>query len=371
MAYRKDEATNTWIVDISGGKDAVTGKRRRFIRRNVRTRKEAIQLEQELRMTKFGNCISSDGITMDGLFQLMKKADIRNQRKDSYMSTQEYNYKAHFAEYFKNAKIDALTYEDMETFRETLQAKGLSNNTVNKLMIQMKKLLDIAVKNGYLKENPCIYLKKLKVVKKKMDYWTVEEFKHFMTLFEPDEYAYKLFFKVAFLTGMRVGELLGLTWEDVDFKNYQISVNKTLINLPGGRNVVNDPKTAASARSIAISRDITGELKAWKEKQTAMLAPYTADTETLQVFQFVPQLVSRFMVRNTFDKVMQRTDKIKRIRIHDLRHSHVALLISHEEEPYPIKERVGHASISTTYDIYGHLYPSKQKGIADNLEGLI
>jgi hypothetical protein len=152
MTIRKDKATGTWIVDISDGFNPVTGKRNRFIKRQIKTRKEAIKLEQELRFTKFGDT-SLTGATIEMLYQIVVEEDKRSNRKESYLQTQEYNYNRHIKGYFEKAKIELLTYKELEVFRTSLTNKGLSNNTVNKLMIQLKKLLDVAVKQwiGYNK----------------------------------------------------------------------------------------------------------------------------------------------------------------------------------------------------------------------------
>jgi hypothetical protein len=149
MTVRKDKEKGTWIIDITNGKDPVTGKPNRIIKRNIPTRKEAIELENHLRVTQLGdNSFSSSIMTMDMLYALVVETDTEEQRKESYMATQEYNYNRHIKEYFAKAKIEKLTHKELKTFRSSLSDKGLSNNTVNKLMIQMKKLLDVAVKHG-------------------------------------------------------------------------------------------------------------------------------------------------------------------------------------------------------------------------------
>lgn len=371
MAVRKDKNKGTWIVDITRGKDPITGKPNRIIKRNIPTRREAIDLENHLRITKLGDSSKAVGImTMDMLYELMVEEDKRGQKKDSYMATQAYNYNRHFKNYFAKAQIEKLTYKELEKFRSSLSDEGLTNNTVNKIMIQMKKQLDVAVKCGVLKENPCKQLKSLPVKKKKMDYWTPEEFQEFMTLFTPEEYSYQLFFKVAYLTGMRMGELLGLTWEDIDLRGDTLEVSKTLVHL-AGRMAINSPKTVAGNRQITLNHKLADELYRWKDRQTELLAEYTAEPEKLQVFQFVPSLMTRYMVTRKYNEVIKRSSTLKRIRIHDFRHSHVALLINNGEDPYVIKERIGHASITTTLDIYGHLYPNKQKTMSDKLDCLI
>lgn len=370
MPVSKDKQTGLWKVDISGGVNPVTGKRRRYTKRNIKTRREALALEPLLRVQKFGDLSAVEGVTLDLLYTLTQEDDRMNHCRSTYLNTQASYYKKHFEGYFKEAQIDKITHREIETFRQSLIDQGLAPSTINRLMAQLSKLFNTAVKHGFRSDNPCTVLRKLAESPNKMNYWTVEEFNTFMSLFEVSEYPYQLFFKVAFSTGMRKGELLGLTWEDVDFNRHTIQVNKTLVRNPNGHLGFNPPKTKAGYRSITIHNSLTIELKAWKEKQHQLLAPFFEDTETLQLFQFIPEPLNEFRVKYAYDKVMKRTNKLKKIRIHDFRHSHVALLIEHGEDPYVIKERLGHASIKTTYNTYGHLYPNRQQSLSDKLDGL-
>lgn len=136
-----------------------------------------------------------------------------------------------------------------------------------------------------------------------------------MSLFEVEEYPYQLFFKVAFSTGMRKGELLALTWKDVDFSRQTINVNKTLVRLPDGQMSFHPPKTKSGYRSITIHKSLTQELQAWRDKQRELLTPYCEDTNTLQLFQYIPEPLNEFRVKRAFDKAMSRTDELKEIRI--------------------------------------------------------
>ncbi|PLS38350.1 hypothetical protein CYV26_06475 [Carnobacterium maltaromaticum] len=125
-------------------------------------------------------------------------------------------------------------------------------------------------------------------------------------------------------------------------------------------------KTDAGKRKITIKNNLADELQSWKETQTARLSRFTDDVEQLQVFQFAPSI----MVTNKYNAILERTTNLKRIRIHDFRHSHIALLIENREKEFPIKQRLGHTSIQMTYGTYGHLYPSKQKSMSDKLNDL-
>lgn len=105
---------------------------------------------QHLRITRLQDYNSCDGVTINTLYELLKQEDKQNERKESYVSSQDCNYNRHINEYFAIAKIDKLTYEDLKKWRETLVVKEIANKTINKIVIIMKKMLPIAVKKGFI-----------------------------------------------------------------------------------------------------------------------------------------------------------------------------------------------------------------------------
>ena len=109
-------------------------------------------------------------------------------------------------------------------------------------------------------------------------------------------------------------------------------------------------------------------LRDWKEEQTTLLKEFIDDINNLQVIQSSPISITKNMIEKKFKQILSRNNDIKKIRIHDLRHSHASLLINQGEDYLVVKERLGHASITTTIDTYSHLYPSKQKSLANKLD---
>lgn len=312
------------------------------------------------------------------LYELLKEEDIINHRKVSYINTQENNYNRHIKDYFSNVdNVGKLTYEDIYQFREHLRQKvaqnsdkALSTNTINKIMILLKKIFDVGLRKGYYNTNPVKLLKKLPIEKTKMQFWTVTEFQHFLTLFEVEEYNIKLLFTVLFFTGLRLGEALALTWKDIDFSCNTIHVTKS-IYVNKGISHISTTKTKAGTRRIIINRKLSNQLSTWQRQQSELLAEYTDDTQSLQVFQNSPVIITKNSIEKHYKKILERDETLKKIRIHDFRHSHASLLINQGEDYLVVKERLGHASITTTIDTYSHLYPSKQKDLAEKLDELI
>ncbi|WP_368400707.1 tyrosine-type recombinase/integrase [Streptococcus anginosus] len=377
MAIRKGK-DGKWIVDISNGFDPITLKQRRLVRKGYKTKKEATEAEHYLRSVELKERFYGAKITIHILYELLKEEDTINHRKASYINTQDNNYNKHIKDYFSMVdNVGKLTYEDIYQFREHLRQKvaknsdkPLSTNTINKIMILLKKIFDVGLRKGYYANNPVKLLKKLPIERTRMQFWTVKEFQQFLTLFETEEYNIRLLFTVLFFTGLRLGEALALTWQDIDLSNNTIHITKS-VYVNKGISHISTTKTKAGTRRIIINKKLCQELKHWQKQQKQLLEEFATDTTSLQVFQSSPITITKNAIEKQYKKILERDNSLKKIRIHDFRHSHASLLINQGEDYLVVKERLGHASITTTIDTYSHLYPSKQKDLADKLDELI
>ena len=223
------------------------------------------------------------------------------------------------------------------------------------------------MRKSLIDKNPVENLRKLPINKKTITFWSVEEFARFRKLITKEEKSYNLFFTLAFFTGMRMGEILALNWNDINLLTNTIHVTKTAYFL-NKRNHINSTKTRAGTRYITINNKLANMLRDWKQEQTTLLKEFIDDIDNLQVIQSSPISITKNMIDKKFKQILSRNNDIKKIRIHDLRHSHASLLINQGEDYLVVKERLGHASITTTIDTYSHLYPSKQKSLANKLD---
>jgi integrase len=184
-----------------------------------------------------------------------------------------------------------------------------------------------------------------------MNFWTRTEYLKFIEQAK-DESKYYHAFQVLYWCGLRVGELLALTHADIDTDAKTVTINKSYQRLHG-EDVVTDPKTKKSNRVVTMPDKLATELVEYK----AMF--YDPDPSD-RLFPFLKDRLYGVM-----DKCAAAAG-VKRIRIHDLRHSHVSLLIDMGFSPVAIAERVGHESIEITFR-YAHLFPSKQSEMATRL----
>lgn len=185
-----------------------------------------------------------------------------------------------------------------------------------------------------------------------IDFWTVEEYERFIQTFEPGS-KYYILFEILFWTGCREGECLALTKSDIDFKGRRISISKTYYRT-GGKDIITAPKTEQSVRTIDIPEFLSKEI----EEYVTRLYEIPEDE---RIFPIVAEAVQHMLKKHAEEA------NVKRIRVHSLRHSHVAYLINQGVQPLIIKERLGHRDIKITLNTYGHLYPSQQKQVAQML----
>lgn len=376
MVIRK---TNTgYSIDISLGVDPLTKKQRRKKQSRIPTKKEAIEIQNEyIRLYHENRLVSASTYNLQDVFNIYIEKYTKNQ-KLSYIRSQKEFFRNHIQPFFNDTKITSIKFNQINAFQNHLlekvskqTKKKLSKNTINKINISLSKIFQTAIKENILHENPCKNLEKLKFQKKDMNFWTIDEFKLFISAIDKEQFFLILFYQVAFLTGLRAGELIALTWNDIDFTKNEIRVNKTA-SLFKGEYITTPPKTSNSERYVTINQKLADNLFFWKDTQRQFLIDNFQNIQgDLLVFQYNENHPSRDYFSRKIKKIIQSNDlKVKPIRLHDFRHSHVALLIHNGEEPTAIKNRLGHASITTTIDTYGHLYPNKQKSMSDKLDTL-
>ena len=356
----KKHSNGTYWFSISLGFDAVTGNRKQTTRNGFKTKKEA---EHEYIRLKHLNNKGQYKHSSHSVLPFSTLLEIyANERKDKVKITTFNNEQGrinfHIAPYFEHANLIKISRNELLEFREYLQKNELSNNTINKIMLALKMILDVAVLHGYLQYSPYQNIKQLKVEKVKMNFWTPNEFQNFIESVEKTESTLiQLFFIFAYLTGARRSEILGCQWNDINLYTSTWRLENSLNYDKEKREYyLDDTKTTTSTRSISLPSKLMLLLK--KEKELAQSTFIFAESSEF------PN--GRYLDRIFYNHI--KLSKVKKIRFHDLRHSHVALLIDMGEQDFIIKERLGHSSIKITYDIYGHLFPTRQKELADRLD---
>ncbi|QDI92481.1 site-specific integrase [Salicibibacter halophilus] len=357
----------SYRVNVELGIDPITNKRNR-ITRVAYSKREAIDLERKITNEHKNNTLITENLSFSKVCYAYTEECKIHQKPGTYKIL-EYNINKHIFPYFKDSLLKKISSEHIREYQKNLIDQGLNNKTINNIMINLSEIFNKALEFEVIKSNPCINVKNLKLNKKEMKFWTPDQFKTFIGLIKDDEFLFKTFYSLAYLTGMRTGEMLALKWNDISTFNREINVYKTLTYIER-ETIITEPKTKNAIRRININQKLLQLLFEWKEKQQNLFAKLRMNhSNDIYIFQYRENPPSKDIFSRRIRKICERGD-VEPIRLHDLRHSHVALLIHQGEDHTTIKERLGHASIKTTIDVYGHLFPNKQKETADRLDDL-
>ena len=197
--------------------------------------------------------------------------------------------------------------------------------------------------------------------KKEMDFYTLDEFKIFISVIDNEDHA--LFFSILYYMGLRVGELQALTWNDI--KNNEIHITKTLTTkIKGEIYTISTPKTKNSIRTLPIPKnliDVLNKLKL-KEKQNNSFKE--------NWFVFGGSLPYRETTITKYKNAYCKRANLKQIRIHDFRHSCASLLINKGATITLVSKYLGHSNVSITLNVYSHFYKNELNEITEMIGNL-
>jgi len=254
---------------------------------------------------------------------------------------------------------------------------GLSPRTVRYIHSIIHHALEQAVKNGLVARNVSTATELPKERKKEMATLTAEQVDALLREARNDRLYPALVLE--FHTGLRLGKLLALRWDDIDLKAGLVSVKKSLVSTktegPGGKKtkvIFQEPKTEKSLRTIPIPPDVVSVLKAHKIRQTEerlKLGPsYNTEGPVFTSSEGTPMWPTNF--RRYWKNLLKRAN-LPDIRFHDARHTFATLMLELGEHPKTIQEILGHSRISQTLDIYSHVRPEMMRSAVERLADLL
>lgn len=342
MPTYKNNDNGTWYCKFNY--TDWTGKRKQKLKRGFNLQREAKEWER-IFLEQFAK---NPDITFESLY-LKYKGYIEPRIKESTYHSKFLSLDKHVLPFFKDRIISDIGPADIAAWQNEMLGKGLSDTYLHNLNSALSSIFNYAVDYVGLPRNPC---KKLIGSNKtrQIDFWTPDEYKRFSDACRDDIEKFTIF-ETLYYTGMRKGELMALTLNDIDFKGNKITINKTYYQA-GDKTTT--PKTHSSNRVIDIPEFLTEELR---EYVTHLYQP---DPESRLFIRGEKYL--RLALNSTAEKA-----GIKRIRVHDIRHSHASLLIDMGANPVLIAARLGHESADITLKIYSHLFPTRQADIVQKI----
>jgi integrase len=259
----------------------------------------------------------------------------------------------HVVPFFERIRLDAITLPLVREFMKALLAKELSPKSVLNVMVVLKEMFKHAVQWDYLDANPAQYAERPRAEEQEMQILAPPEIRRLLdAAAEPT----RTMLLCAVLTGMRRGELLGLRWEDVDLEGHRIFIRRALWR---GKFVT--PKSRRSRRTIDVAPTLRVALAKFPTRFQGGLVFCNPDGKPIDPDNFA---------HREWVRVLRRAE-LRRIRFHDLRHTYASLLIAQGAHPKYIQAQLGHASIQTTLDRYGHLMPDVHAAEARKLDRLV
>ena len=352
MAAFKNKTNGTWYVQFRY--TDWKGERQQKLKRGFATKKEAQAWEREFLMQKQADV----NMTFESFAQLYEK-DMKPKLKLNTWLTKESIIQKKILPYFGKRKLSEITAKDVMDWQNVIRgltdAKGkpYSPTYLKTVHNQLSALFNHAVRYYGLQVNPAAKAGNMGVEERReMLFWTKDEYLKFADAMMDKPLSYYAF-EMLYWCGIREGELLALTPTDFDFEAGTVSINKSYQRLKG-KDVITTPKTKKSNRVIKMPKFLCGEMEDY-------LKMFYSTGANERIFP-----VSKHYLHHEMDRGAKAAG-VKRIRIHDLRHSHISLLIDMGFTALAIADRVGHESIDITYR-YAHLFPTRQTEMADKLD---
>lgn len=328
-----------------------------------KNQKEAKDEEARYRIRITEQKTNTSNVTFDQIFYEFledKKMKVKKQTllKDKALYI-------HF-EPIKYIKINNFNLQVYKKFYTYINGLELCTTYKNKILGLLRTLINFS--NRYYNTNDSIikFIENFRdsgSIKKEMDFFTYEEYLKFDSVI--DSFEYHVFFEILYYLGLRKGEAQALTWQDIDFKNKTISITKTLMTkIKGEKWTISSPKTQKSNRVLPIPKKPLDDLKTMYHNAKE----YSDFSNNWFVFGN-SEPFKETTIHNKKNRYCDLAN-IKRIRVHDFRHSTASLLVNQGASIALVSKYLGHSKISTTLNTYSHLYKSELESISNLLSKL-
>lgn len=333
------------------------GKRRvKYSKKQGELKEWLLTQRDELRRGVLGK---DDNITVSDLIERYVDTVSRHTLRPRTQEINESLFRVHIKPALGNIKLKDLRPYHFQSFYSQKINSGLSKRTVQMLHTYLRTVLKQAVKWDWVSRNVTDLVKAPRPVKKAPVFFTKKQLNTFLESVKGHKWY--LIYVLLIYGGFREGEVLGIHYEDCDMVNRVINVRHAVITLKGGVSI-SEPKTETSKRAVTLPKVAYDELKKHLDqldKKEGLI--FTTGTGS--------PIYPRNFIRH-FKSVLKEAG-LPDIRVHDLRHSHASLLLASGVNPKLVQERLGHASVTLTLNLYSHTIPSMGQQVADKLDEIM
>lgn len=374
--YKKKNGEKAWYFKTYLGIDPLTGKKKYTTKRGFRTQKEAktalSRLELELQKTGMP---TSTNTTFKEAAELWLESYKKTVKESSYSRT-KIIFNKHIYPKFGNIKLSKINTAYCQKVVNDWSEKGTSKQYP--LFINyMNKVFKYAINIGLTSDNPTLNLlipKPQIKTEKKLKLYTKEQLELFLNEVSQEQNLYfknrdYTLFRLLAFSGCRIGEILALTWDTINFKTNEMAIKKTVAR-SDKYYISETPKTKKSNRIIYLDEKTIKQLKFWKLEQRKYLFQlgftkanylFTNDENNFTINQSVAERYNIYRERAG----------LPYIGLHGFRHTHASMLYEAGADHKEVQERMGHANIKTTMDTYTHITNSKKEETTQKLTNYI
>lgn len=422
------ERNGSYLIRVSIGRD-LNGRQIREATTYIPKAKTPKAIEKEVQRfaddfehrVKNGEYYSGEKITFEEMYHIWKRnwldrSDLTVAVKEQYIEKLETRVIPKIG-HMKMSKIRGV---HIDGILNDLTDSGLSPSTVKKYLVCIRSVFNYAFKKEYIKENPCLRCDPPKMRSKGNDlhYFTPDQATRFLDFLDEEfevtakartridssgkkynvrSYTYtmktspmfKAFYHLAVYGGFRRGEICALTWNDIDIESQTVSINKAVSKTKEFGQIIKEPKTPTSVRTIKVPKVCIEALQDWKKEEIALSFKLGTQWRGFrgdqfdQNYIFIDQTDGTVMdvhtASNKFKELIERYNltvdeedqKLPNIRLHDLRHTSATLLLASGSDIETVSHRLGHSKASVTLDVYGHAMESTDQKASDILESVL
>lgn len=339
----------------------VDGKRKRVERVGGRTKKEALAAERKARMEyeQAGQLFEPTEFSFSDYLDYWYDNYVLVNLKYSTQRTYKEIITNHIKPAIGHYRLKSIKPAQLQDLLNSKKTKGYSKNYIGNFYGILSGSMNYAVYPcEYIKKNPMEHVNMPKMSAKSskdnMKTITVAEFNRLIERYSEGSSFY-IPLNIGFYTGMRVGEVCALQWDDIDLDEGTISITKTMIELPKGQYELTTPKTQSSVRTIRIGPSLIQILKRHKTTQKKNKLEYG---QHYHVSNFVCTKANGQLVKMSSMRYLNRVANYEMgisFSFHSLRHTHVTLLLEAGANMKHIQKRLGHSKLATTMDTYSHV----------------
>ena len=368
-----EKKNKKWYIRGKIKKDDGSYYEYRRLASNCNSKKEAIEFERKFRKQYQDIQVSVGYVSFKELSDeyINSLTSVKSVTKRTYSDLLD-----KINEVIGNKKINLINRDILQKYIRNLESK-YAKEYVEKFYYILRATFNYAIENDYITVNP---MNKVKLtvnkdeVRKEMDFWEPDEFNRFIENVEDQEL--HLLYTFLFYMGTRRGETLALQWKDIDFKNHSVSIYKTVTyKIKGKPWEITSPKTENSVRNIPMFKIVEEELLAWKK----VCEQKYGFSEQCYVFGFSRPLAAErprkkmLEIINKINDGLPADQQLKKIRIHDFRHSHASWLINNMGKfnfsDFDIAKRLGD-TVQMLHSTYAHQFKDAGKNIIEAMETL-